>query len=95
MIYIYDEDGSFLGKFNKQKSQQIAHNKEQRDTRWNSILKTASGKYVLVNNTMWQDEHDGYKAISKEEVIDLMEHWGYDEDAIKTHFPDYEERETY
>lgn len=94
MINIYDEDGKVLGKFNLSKATQVATNKENRDTRWSRILRTAMGTYVKAHVTCWEGERDSYSIISPEEVCLFMEKSGYDEKEIGEIFPDYVEKET-
>ncbi len=95
MTYLYDDDGNFVGKFNFSKASRVAHNKQLNDTRWSAIFQTASGKYVFSHQTLWQGEYNTYRPISKTEVIELMEKWGYIEKRICDEFPGYKEEETY
>lgn len=95
MKTIYDEEGNKVGMFNPYKAEIVATNKEENDTRWCRILRTASGKFVLTNVSLWQGERDTYTLFSLDEVILFMKKWGYNEKRIQEEFPEYCEKETY
>ena len=94
MIFLYNED-EVIGKFDEGKTTKIAYNKEYDDSRWDILLRTAMGNYVIKRYTCWQGEHDLYIPISRAEALDYMEKWGYDEGAIKKEFPEYVQKDTY
>ncbi len=94
MKFIYNDDGELIGKFNENKTKFVATNKEQGDTRWATILKTASGNYVLKHASMWQNERDTYHLLTRDEAMEWMEKWGYSEERVREEFPDYVPQET-
>jgi|GEM_PF-6946489 len=94
MIYLYAKDRRVLGKFNLRRTTWIAENKRHNDTRLDRVIRTTARNYILVCLPMLGGEEDQYRQISPEEVIRLMEEWGYEEAAILAEFPRYREEET-
>lgn len=95
MIYLRNEIGEPQGKFNLDRAVKIATGKKHNYTRWDNILRTATGNFVLQAISCWQGEPRTYEKITKEEVITLMEQWEYTKEEIQVEFPDYTEEETY
>ena len=94
MVFIHDDDGNTVGKFNISKAKYITDNKENKDTRWTQLLRTKNGNHILAHRSQWQGEDTRFSQVTPEEAVEFMERCECEEKEIQKEFPDYKETES-